>query len=144
MPDLLWLALLPDPVTGLDQPMRGVDGCESWLAPDREAARQRILPLLSPRARRLVAITSALEYAARRRSGVKPMATYDPAGEGRKRSPGRNPGMRCWCGARTPSPHANYCHRHRPSGRPAGRGRKAAATTALPIPSDPSRSADDC
>lgn len=63
MTAIRWIALLPDPVIGLDEPVRGDDGKRlEWVAPDKAAATALAQKDLGLGQFRLASIVSLAEF----------------------------------------------------------------------------------
>jgi hypothetical protein len=107
-----WLALFPDPVTGLDQPVRAEDGTAlSWVAPNREYAIRLVRRELTPIQAKLVSVVSAVDWAARKHTRQRPKLSFEPGNK--PRFVNRNPDRICQtCGTEV-SPSAFYCAEHR-------------------------------
>jgi hypothetical protein len=111
---VLWLAVVPDPCTGLDQPIMDQSGHRlEWQAADRASAEKLIRPNLAPRERHIAGIVSALDWESRRRQKQHAMLTAEPK-DGRSAT---NRGERCHrCSAPTFSPFARFCNSCRKRG----------------------------
>lgn len=68
-----WVALLPDPVIGLEQPIARKDGTRyEWTAPDKAAAKELAKLELPPYEFRLCAVVSVGEWEELRREKRQP------------------------------------------------------------------------
>lgn len=105
-----WLALLPDPVTGLDAPVRDADGRPVVIhAPDRDTARGAAKLLLRRAQYRLCGIVALVDWESR----TAPQRAKLLGEEGESRG-AANPRQRCWrCGGTTPTRLSRYCNRCR-------------------------------
>jgi hypothetical protein len=114
MSDVRWLALLPDPVTGLDKPVEGEDGQPlEWLAPNREMAIRRVRRDLSPAQVRLMSVVSVLDWSARQSSPQRAKLTTEPKNKPKH----TNPACLCKrCRGYTYSPYAEFCGKCRKRG----------------------------
>lgn len=118
MNDVRWVALIPDPVTGLDSPARQIYGGPIiWHAPDVAAARLKVQQDLSPAAYRLCSVVSVVDWESRRRVKQYPKLTREPVSPNNNKARSEPSYRRCWCRALTGSDRASYCARHRKTGR---------------------------
>lgn len=108
-----WVALLPDPVTGLDAPVRAINGQPMiWTAADLEAARQQVKAVLLPNAFRLCSVVSVVDWTERQHTPQRRKLSREP-GFDRPRLL-RNVAQICeFCGGRTATPYARFCPPHR-------------------------------
>lgn len=118
VPEIRWICLLPDPVTGLDAPVRNLSGQPMiWFAQDKAAATAQVKTALEPNAFRLCAVISALDWNARRREPQRAKLAAVPTGPRRGY---RNPRQACrhaGCRSRTPTRDSMYCRTHARRGR---------------------------
>lgn len=116
--ELRWVCLLPDPVTGLDQPVPELSGKPKiWVAPNREYAVRLVRADLMPKAFRLASVVSMLDWESRRSQPQRAKLSHEPVHG--HRFVEKNPERRCIrCGKPTHStPYALYCRRCRLHGK---------------------------
>jgi hypothetical protein len=108
-----WLALFPNPVTGLDEPVAGPDGQPwTWMAPNREYAIRLAKRDLTPAQMRLVAVVSVVDWESRKQERQRPKLLEDGVARQLGFRP-RNPARRCLTCGEPVRQTANYCQAHR-------------------------------
>lgn len=112
MSKVMWVALLPDPATGLDAPVeRAEGGVHSWPAEDKAAATALVKQSLTPAQFRLASVVSLVDWVTRKAQPQRRKLIQD--GFERPRYTVRNPDMICQtCGVPV-SVTAYYCPAHR-------------------------------
>jgi len=110
--EIRWVALLPDPVTGLDQPIKAISGQDMvWIAPDQKAATKQVKAALSLAAYTLCAVVSVVDWEARKQIKQRPKLIHEPYTH--RGFTMRNASQACLtCGVPV-NPSALYCAAHR-------------------------------
>lgn len=110
MSEIRWVALLPDPVTGLDYPV--LDASEKpviWVAMDKKAAEKQVKAALSQAAYLLCSVISFVDWEARKSERQRAKLSREPG----LMFGGINPKQRCFrCGDPTPTRGSKFCARH--------------------------------
>lgn len=123
-----WIAVVPDPVTGLDEPIEeaGTRRPKVWVAPNREYAVRLIRRDLLPNTFRLAAVVSVVDWESRKQTPQRPklhdVAKPDPLGWHPHESNPRRICMRCG-GPTGSGGNAKYCPDCRHPGPHKGKGR---------------------
>lgn len=118
--EVRWVCLLPDPVTGLDSPVRSISGQPHvWVAPNREYAVRLVRETILPKAFHLASVISYVDWLARQETRQRAKLTHVSS---KALSCYHNPNQICHrCGGTTPTLDSRYCDKCRRKG-----GRKKA------------------
>lgn len=111
--EIRWLALLPDPVTGLDAPTCEAGSGKSmiWVAPDLAAARVQVKAALFPNQYRLCSVVSVVDWEARQREPQRSKLAHEP------KSNRNQANQQCVvCRAPTGGAFSRFCNTHRQRG----------------------------
>lgn len=132
--EVRWVCLLPDPITGLDQPVRSISGQPMiWVAIDIKAAIALVKADLLPNAFRLASVVSYIDWRSRTEL-QRSKLLHEPG----KTKGWTNPNQVCHrCAGRTPTRDSRYCNRcrHRPG--PKGKTETALSKDRIVYRDDP-------